>query len=124
MAIKITLPTKKEYLELLKKFNDEAKHLSNGLFTSKVVFIEDGSSFIKLKYTSLEEALPLFETKKVSYPALLTAETPRTYLTLDVKINKIREQYTLEFEATPVEPIQDFLVRDYEMQLEKFIKAI
>jgi hypothetical protein len=124
MATKVAYDTKQECLELLSRFNKEAKHLHLGLKAQKVVFIEEGSTFIRLKHTSFEEALPLIETKRVCYPILLSADTLKDYITLDVVVSKIREQYVVEFEPAPDMPVKDFLIKQYEEQLYDYIKSV
>ena|GEM_PF-6596117 len=121
---KVTYATKDKYLKLLDTFNKEAKHLHLGLKAIKVVFIEEGSTFIRLEHASFEEAFPLMESKKVCYPALFSAETLRDYMTLDVVVSKIREQYVVDFEPTPDRPIKDFLVKQYDEQLSSYIESV
>jgi len=117
--------SKTEYIDLLKRFNKEGTHLHSGLWTSKVVLIEDNSNFIRLDNMKLDEALPLLEKMQVSYPILLSAETPKDYLTVDVRITKNREgQHSMDIETTTMRPVQDFLVDEYKNQLDKFISVI
>jgi len=124
MVTKIKIGSKQDYLELLDAFNKEGKHLHYGIWTRKVVFIENGVEYIKLNHTSFDKALPLMETKKVSYPIEFSCETPKMGMTLDIKVSKIREEYFIEFDAAPSTPIPEFLLDEYQEQIQSLVESI
>jgi hypothetical protein len=117
-----TVTTKQDFISLLEKFEKTGKHLHNGLWTEKVVLIDEHSTFMRLQHTTFPESVPLLKKSQISYPLVLTAETPKDYLNLDIKITKTRDgHYIIDFEPTPMRPVKDFLIREYEMHLTTFV---
>tara|TARA_Y100000310_G_scaffold145101_1_gene144455 strand:+ start:1295 stop:1708 length:414 start_codon:yes stop_codon:yes gene_type:complete len=114
--------TKQDFISLLEKFDKNAKHLHTGLWTEKVVLIDEHSTFMRLQHTTFSESVPLLKKSQISYPLVLTAETPKDFLNLDIKITKTRDGcFILDFEPTPMRPVKDFLIREYEMHLATFV---
>jgi|ETN01SMinimDraft_4_1059930.scaffolds.fasta_scaffold90999_1 hypothetical protein len=123
--MELVVPTKKEFILLLEKFEKDGKHLHNGLWTEKVVLIDQHSTFMRLQHTPLSESTHLLLESQISYPMVLTAETPKDYLTLDIKITKTRDGFfVIGFEPTPMRPVKDFLIREYEVHLQTFVDHI
>ncbi|MDP7282126.1 MAG: hypothetical protein QF475_00610 [Candidatus Undinarchaeales archaeon] len=121
----LVINKKEEFITLLDKFDKKAKHLHTGLWTEKVVLIDEHSTFIRLQHSSFAESIPLLNKSKISYPLILTAETPKDFLNLDIKITKSRDgSYVIDFQPTPMRPVKDFLIREYEMHLGKFLDTL
>jgi len=123
--MELIVSKKEEFIALLQKFDKKGKHLHNGLWTEKVVLIDQHSTFLRLQHTVFLEAVPLLLKSQISYPMVLTAETPKEYLTLDIKITKTRDGfYVIDFEPTPMRPVKDFLIREYEAHLSVFVENL
>jgi len=123
--MKIIVQKKQDFIALLSDFDKTGKHLHNGLWTDKVVLIDQHSTFMRLQHTNFAEAAPLLLNSQISYPLMLTSETPKDYLNLDIKIMKSRDgTFVIDFEPTPMRPVKDFLVREYEMHLTKFVEDV
>ena len=123
--MKIIVQKKQDFISLLGDFDKTGKHLHNGLWTDKVVLIDQHSTFIQLQHSNFSEATSLLLNSQISYPLMLTAETPKDYLNLDIRVMKSRDgTFVIEFEPTPMRPVKDFLVREYEMHLTKFVTDV
>jgi len=123
--MELIVSTKEDFITLLQKFEKTGRHLHNGLWTDKVVLIDQHSTFMRLQHTSFLEVVPLLLKSQISYPMVFTAETPKDYLGLDIKITKTRDGfYVIGFEPTPLRPVKEFLIREYEMHLSVFVENL
>jgi len=120
--MEIEVSSKEECLVLLGELDEEGRHLHNGLWVRKVIFIEDGSNFVRLQRSRFKDAVDVLRDKTISFPIALEAETAKDYLTLDIEAIQLRDDvYKISFDVTPVKPIKDFLRKDYEARLEDYV---
>jgi len=123
--MELIVSTKSDFVKLMEKFDKTGKHLHNGLWTEKVVLIDQHSTFMRVQNTPFIETISLLLKSQISFPMILTAETPKDYLNIDIKITKTRDGfYILDFQSTPMRPVKEFLIREYEMHLMNFVNNL